>query len=493
MQLDWIDENERSSHKERDAAAGKLIRRRAIQAAALTRQKQRQQISQAKCLTQQVQSWVIKGSFPCSSSSRRSKTEDYEVLVSAAECRMLSSSAVTPPLITSIYSLPSPPELLQHLVDIFRKPSSTRSAFEKLAIQSSAADEQVRYFKTLALTDAEYLQAISGHYGTSACLDAAIDCLTARINDVLAGTVEQVTTLRLYTKALQVLQRSIATNHYRERFEIYYAIPLLVLFELLNSSDQLTYLTHGRGAVHLLHFIGPDGIQTELDKTLLAMQSDIMVVENLQDGYAHCCATSEWHHALRQAMKHDLGAGATRSQPNIHLNIIATALPGAFNDVEIEVTRSYGDSTENLQSSLQIIRIELEGWQQRWQPILCATSGDRQNQLTRKVLLAIFWMYTAISYRLLAAATGSSEQRLTLESKALDAANNALLVAANSALHNNVGQTRLDIVAKFVRSIIETSDAWQQTIRCTLPHQLIDRRLFMDWCVRIDRRTIVGP
>ena len=357
MHLDWVDENGGRKYNERNAATQKLIRRRAIQAAVLTRHRQKHDASHLKLQTQEVQPWVVHDSLPLSPSSRWVNGERLRVGTGTSECRKLLKPVSTTLLPTSPCASLSSPEVLQRLTDLFQEQTPTHDVFQRLVSPSSVPDEQVRYFETLALTDAEYLQAINTHYGRSVCLDAAIDCLTARIKDMLAGTTH-VSTLRLYTRALRTLQQTIAQNPFHERFEIYYAIPLLVLFELLNPSDQLTYLTHGRGAVHLLHFIGPDGIERELDKTLLAMQSDIMVIENVRDGHTHCCAALDWQSALRRTIRDDLLPGTARSEANITLNIIATFLPEAFNDVEMTFTTSGADTKRRLRKKLEVSMVQ---------------------------------------------------------------------------------------------------------------------------------------
>ena len=491
MQLDWIDENERRKYKERKAATRELIRRRATQAAVLTRQKQRRQTGQPRCQAQEVQSWVVHDSHLRSSSSKLTKSEGFEAPAGIAERRTLSNPWEAAQLPRSLSSISSTSLLLQRLIDVFQGEMPTHNVFQTLLSRSAVPDEQVRYFKVLALTDAEYLQAINSRYGRSACLDAAIDCLTARIKDLLAGTAGHLSTLRVYTRALRILQQSLATDPFPERFEIYYAIPLLVLFELLGPADQFTYLTHGRGAVHLLHFIGPDGMKTELDRTLLAMQSDIMVIENLRDSYAHCCATPEWQRALWRTIRDELPPGTSRSEANVTLNIIATALPDAFNHVEMAVTRSNININEKLRNELQMIMAQLENWQQRWESVLRALPWEGPSAPTPKVLLAVFLMYTAILHRLSAAAPARLEQRLSSESKALEVANDAVQIVADSKFHSIISQTRLAVVAKLVCSVTDTSNAWQQAVRRTTPDQPINRTLFVDWCVRLGRENAI--
>lgn len=474
MHYSWVNENHRGKQKDWDAETRKLVRRRAIQAAMLTREKQNGHTSPSSYKIHNIQLWVVNDPLPNDGVSGRAH---------------LNGLTISP---EPHYPFRPAYITMRRFIYALQKQSSIHNIFQLLLPQSFVMNEQVRYFVSLVLTDTEYLQTISSCYGRSACLDTAIDCLAARIEDCLTSTAKSANTIRLYVQALQVLQRSIATVAFLERLEIYYAIPLLVLFELLRPSDQASYLSHGQGAVHLLHFIGPDGIQTELDKTLLAMQSDIMATENLRDGHKHCCASLEWHRALRQCVHEDLPPGNTRSEANVTLNIIATAIPDLFNRVESIIITSNLSSDTGIQNALDTIIIQLQDWEQHWKATLHEEASIIQQRSIRMTLLAIYSMYTAIVHRLIAATPAQVELRLESENKALDAANNALRIAEQSMSYEVINQTRLAVIAKLVCSVTETSKEWQQAINQTPASQAIPQTLFATWCARIGRRSTDG-
>lgn len=490
MHLDWVDENGCSKYKDRDTISQKLIRRRATQAAVLTKQRERS-------LRPRYQSdtWVA---HPCSrlhvhhkSSSMFDRKNDLEAAIETFNSGARPINDLLTVLSKSNPSIRPALAVPLHPVTILQAQLSSPTTLQTLR-QLSVPDEQIRYWIILALADAEYLTAISSHYGQSNCLDAALGCLAARIQDLLTNVTTKAETIRTYVKALHTLQRAIAQDAFSERYEIYYAIPLLVLFELLNTWDRLVFFTHGRGAVHFLHFIGPRGMTSELNKTLLAMQSDIMVVENLRDGNGHCCADSDWQNALQQTIQFDLPAGAPRSEANITLNIIATSLPDALTQVEITVKNPEASSCANLMQTLRTTNERLQNWRNRWIATLregLCDSPPSSRSSNQHVLLAVYMMYAAILYRLMAAVPASSNERLESELNALEVAHSATEIVAKAGPCDTIGQARLSLVNMFVRTIIETSLEWQLAIRPSSQDHATSQALLNAWCLRMGRES----
>ena len=469
MHLDWVRENEG-----RDFEARKLIRRRAIQAATTTKLTDKRG---KQCRThrgQELQPWIVHGQ--CIGPVNQ-VTELLSTNRAAARLSHL-------PLLNGVaFSTQSVFVVPEHLVRILRSATFAENISQAIQRRSIIPDEHIKHFLVLALADANYLQAICSCYGRSACLDAAIDCLAPRVEDFLAGRASSTGTLRLYATALQLLRQAVQTSSITERFEIYYAIPLLVLFELLNASDRLALMTHARGGVHMLHLIGPSGMTSDLNKSLLAMQSDLKVTEDIQNGDSHCCSDPVWHDALRQSIRYDLPPGSMQSEANITLNIIATALPETLTSVESLVQRPRSTDTTLLAKKLATTASQLRTWQFCWVPTLQAQPSNAE----RKVLLATFFMCTALNHRLISSMPGQSVHRAVSEIEALNAANQALeLIKAQS--HEIIPRARLAIVSTFVRSVIETSDAWQRELRQVSENQTVSAALFGVWCVRMGRR-----
>lgn len=464
MQLDWIheriDENDERHDRQR-----RLIRRRALQAAIRTKTRDRQSESSYSRPSQELQPWVAR----LSSLERicPSSTADH------------SRSCIPKPWFSQRAS--------ERLVGILRAPTFLQDVSRILQSRSPVYDESSHHFVLLSFADTSYLQGISDFYGRSACLDAAIDCLTARIINFLAGPVSPISTLGLYVKALRLLRKSIDTTSFHERFEMYYTVPLLVLFELLTPSDRLLYLTHAEGAVKLLHFIGLQGMTSELNKTLLAMQSDITVVENLRNGRNHCCASREWKTILQQTIQFDRLPGNLRSEANVTLNSIATALPELFTCVENTVRTLHPQEITPLRDRLEKIGSLLRSWQLRWEPRLRDEPDDPEHGHNQRVLLATFNMYTAISSRLLCTMPGQPQSRLSLENEAMRNAGHAVGIISKAESCGVVDKARLAVVRTFVLSVIDTSTDWKVEIMQSSQEHCCISSSFTVWAARMGR------
>lgn len=478
MHFDWIIEDGSGQYKERNNQTRNLIRRRATQAAALTRLREN---NGSGSQLQSMQTWVIR--HPPS----QPQHEGSKARVKMTEPALIVNHTTTS-IPNQINPQMPPSVLLERFINIVQDSTLSKHSFRALMSTISSTDEQVRYFLTFAITDNEYLQTVNSYYGQSICLDAAIDCVSYRCHNLIARTAEDTRTVRLYTRALLVLQKVISTSVFTERYNVYHAICLLVLFELLGPPGQIAYLTHGRGAVHLLNLIGPEGMETEFYQKLLAMQTDVMIIENLRDGYAHFATGLEWQQALQQAISLDLPPGNIRSEADLTLNIIATALPGALTHVENAVSSRNMDVDSRLYRELEAILTQLQNWQQRWNQILRVAGPGYQQKSELKVLLATFLMYKAMLYRFVAAAPGPVERRSSFEHNAYEIANEALNAVAETKDPGIIGKARLDVVAKLVHTIIETFNEWQDSLDQMSSNEPISQTLFTTWCRRIGRQ-----
>lgn len=486
MQLDWIHEKHNRKQPGYDDGTRNLIRRRAIQAAVKTKEKEKgknlDRNPRSRRQGQKLEPWVV------SLSPTGQKSRTVEVLAhEASGLETWLTSARPPRMPKSCTSVQSAYAVPERLIGSLQSPDLPQHVFHTLKRQSAVPDGRGHQYVVLALADATYLQAISACYGNSACLDAALDCLAVRVWDFIAGPVSPARALQLYSRAIRLLQESVANNSAAERFEIYYAVPLLVLFELLNLSDERAHLIHARGAVHVLQAIGPAGMRTELNQMLLVMQSDLMVAENLRDGYGHCCAGPEWAAALLLSVRHDRPPGSLQSEANVTLNVIATALPDALTDVEKFGKRSSSSKGETINNKLLTIRGQLKSWQSHWEPVMAADPYACYNHPGAKVLLATLFMYTALVNRLTAAMPGEPWERIEAEKQALEAGEHAFQITAYAESYGVIAQTRLASVERFVHSVTDTSQEWLQELGRISVDQPVSTTIFATWCMRMGR------
>ena len=487
MHFDWVNDNEGKKYRERNAETRDIIRRRATQAAALTKRRRRGQVERTKCDVSELQSWVVRDSPTHSPGSKPPRVRDALWVAPPSDNASLASRPRSTFLLRSPYSSSSALIIPQGLPELLQGQHFQYSVITMLKSRHPLPDDYLRYSKILSLTDAECLPIITSCYGQSACLDAAIDCLASRFEDLLRGVSEQASTTRLYTRALRRLYQSINTAAYRKRLQIYHSIPLLILYELLSPLDQVAYMNHARGAVHLLALMGPREMKTELNRSLLAAQSAMMVTENLKDGHDHFCATPEWHEALQQTIDAKSLAGSHRSEADVTLTIIATALPGLCNRVERLVMDSNKAVDLTLQQDISEIVTRLQGWKLAWKVVLRADEKDPVREGKKRFLFAMFFMHSAIVNRLAAATPASRKERMDSERAALEAANDALQTPTIANPHGFIYRTRVSLVTKLACSVADTSDDWKQEIQRATSGQPITQALFRAWCVLAGR------
>lgn len=494
MHFDWIVENGCKGGSSRGKYSQERIRRRATQSAVITKSKQKSASSKSKPFQQMSSVWTVS-----------EDTQDSTQLCEPLSCPETKSnnatiyptlpfSGETPPRVQSFLPLTqcvttkgcAVPQQLFQLLSTQDLPGKVLSL---LSDQPIVPNEQVRHFIAFALSDLEYLPTITTRYGSSDCLDAAMSCLTARLRDILARDPQHRDTLRLYTVALRTLHRALLGMEYSKVNEAYYAVPLLILFELLHYSGEYTFVTHARGAAHLLHAVGVQSVRTEFDKLLLAKKSDIMVVESIQNGDEHCCASSEWHCALMRIVDEDAPFGFTRSQASITLNILATRLPHIFNRVEAVVMASVDHTVAGLLPDSLDLMARFRKWFRRWRPMLSDKPSDGVHLSAQQVLLAVYFMYVTVLARLIATIPGTSHERLSSEKDALRASDAALGIAMQYRLDDVASQTRLALISRFARSISETSLRWQEIIESS-SEQGLPAASFSIWCRMLDRRQL---
>lgn len=129
-----------------------------------------------------------------------------------------------------------------------------------------------------------YLEYIPQRYSHSKCLAAAADCILAKIGNVLsprAGAESSV--LRLYAKALQLVQQAVASSSCIDS-DVLCAIQLLSLHELFDPSTSGAWESHVEGSARLIRHRSIRRFDTDFDKALFAASVGPYVSQCLYKG-----------------------------------------------------------------------------------------------------------------------------------------------------------------------------------------------------------------
>ncbi|KAF2762429.1 hypothetical protein EJ05DRAFT_1428 [Pseudovirgaria hyperparasitica] len=121
-----------------------------------------------------------------------------------------------------------------------------------------------------------WLRHLPSHYGYCEYLDDAIRCVSARLNQRIAGTVNEVVVWRLYGKALRSLQNAIESPGGWMNTNVLYASHLLAMFELLAPGQRYIsdgWNRHRTGTIRLLESRGPEHYSTSFDRAILRAQA----------------------------------------------------------------------------------------------------------------------------------------------------------------------------------------------------------------------------
>ena len=89
-------------------------------------------------------------------------------------------------------------------------------------------------------------------FGKSRCLDSALFCIAAKLNQITGGPVTPMAVLSSYSEALQELQGALQRPQEHEHLDLLTTTQLLAVYEMLDSLDNPTWTQHIAGAASLV-------------------------------------------------------------------------------------------------------------------------------------------------------------------------------------------------------------------------------------------------
>ncbi|RMZ89954.1 hypothetical protein DV736_g2814, partial [Chaetothyriales sp. CBS 134916] len=478
MHFDFV--TEKGGRKQQhDPATKQLIRRRATQAAAFTKRKE-SRIKRTNSL--HLAPWTINEGasstlhVPLSPIAltvlNNVQINHYHSLIDVR--RASSPPPSLPPLVCTetIPSLLCAPVIQAHLMS-------------RLLAKFTLTTDHIRIGKLLKLSDPEFLSQLSAKYGQNSALDATIACLIARIKEFLDAPMQIESPRHLYGRALQTLHQSLSLGDNDDLESLWYATLSLALFELLDASSQTAWILHTRGAVKMLEHVGAANIVTEPQKTLLATQTPIMIIESIITANDCFLGEPDWQAAMANTIK-DGPLFYFRSEMIVQLLLFAAKIPTLFNQVTDVIRTSATRTLSNILERLKDLKFAYSIWNSRWKDVLNHRYAEPGIEGMRIFYRANSYGYAAVIDRLLLSL--DPDQHSELENAAVA---NAQRAAAVASLASPTGSVRLTFVCVVSQAIMSTSTRWREDCMFSLK-PFVSQSVFLDWATAMMRPVDVA-
>ena len=481
MKFDWVSE-ENKPYSKRDKAVRYLIRKRATQAAAKTKKEARHEgDSSISSPGHSIQSKVLRGKRP-EALQREDALRTAPTQVSISQVPQTERRSVeSEPRWPALYRSPAPPLQPYHVPSLLPSPEVQALLTGSLLSRFVLKIEHVRISKILSLTSADFMSMVPTQYGHNSCLDAAIDCLSSRVQEFLASSrSRRGSSAYLYGRALQHLQLALDTSDVRKQRDLLLAISLLCLYELFDYDNQLSWLLHAQGAAVLIKHIGPRDVTSELHKTLLITQAPFIIHEALFKAQSCFLGDAEWGAAIASTV--DLVARDYDARSNIMVSMVLMTrrLPDLFLRVEHVIFRSVIEDKSSLTLTIEELHNKLNDFQTTWAHDLATKHLYNFSDQRRICLLATTHAYSALASRLLFALTPYRNQ--FVESLALRSATLAYEIANHAATNTPNVYARMAFPTIIASSIIGSSLEWQACAKSTMSGDVIDAAVLRAWC-----------
>jgi hypothetical protein len=486
MTFDFVTETGGQRLKDRDAATRHLIRKRATQAAAATKKQQRRP---GKIKPLQSLAPVDRTNGNALNGTNTEELSEGDALSIQREQEATSCRITSPHL----YYSPSPACSAQQVVSLLSFLPVRGDLIGVRGFYSLTVKDKVKKGKIVHLTDSDFVSLLIDRYGHNATLDSAMDCLGARTRQLMSHSLAPSITKAqsppwLYGRSLQLMKRDIDRGSWQGScVEIWLAILLLALYELLNTSDQMAWILHARGAAKVLQQVGPGNITTEPCKTMLTIQTPICTNEALFSGFGCFLAEPEWQVALANTIVTGDPLGS-RGQLYVTLMMLAARLPDLFNEVAGTVLGGDATGIFQLQSKIQILKAEFALWRIHWDTQLhpkCDDIGSEDNWCRRHYSLVYSLVYSAITDRLLLAIT--PYRVMELEQSACDLAEQALEAANATGLPTRGTGVIVAYILAVGEAITATSCQWRLDLSLGDDRTTVHPEVFSSWCRTLGR------
>ena len=495
MLFDFVSE-ENKPYNKRDTATRHLIRKRATQAAARTKKHARATLSASNVATA-TRKEGTKSSATNQGTDGEATTKNTGlelpgltaypsplsssvVLVSERSCAASEDDLFDELLWPQLYDAPTLRWGSPEVAGLLLSEQVQAILIGKIMSSCILQSEYIRLSKMLGLTSPDFVSAIPEQYGRDTCLDAAIDCLSSRIQEFIPSLSIPVTSsATLYGRALKQLQCALDRSDGQRQYDLWLAVPLLCIYELLSSERHHSWVLHARGAATMLKHIGAHNITSKLHKALLMTQAPIMIAEGIFTGKTCYLDEADWGQTIHACLDMTSGDYDPRSPLVVSLVLIMRHLPNLLLRTEGVLLHGQMRDVACLQRDLEQLKRESNEFQEQWACVLSTKRLHYIDDETRMVRLANAYTCSALCERLLYALSTSDSR--CLEFSALRSSILVQEITNHAATHVPNAHARMALPVIVASSIIESSSEWLAAANTSGEEDYLDSCVFGKW------------
>ncbi|KAL4881765.1 hypothetical protein BJY04DRAFT_188085 [Aspergillus karnatakaensis] len=146
-----------------------------------------------------------------------------------------------------------------------------------------------------------FLSYLPSRYGSSPCLDAAMDCLSAGAGRMFGYPIRLETLTALYGRALHLLGAAIDNGSAYLGPDVYCATRLLTLYEVISSEEAARWIMHSRGGTVVVTARGAHNHTSPFDWMLLKSQGPSIIVDAIFNDRHTIFEAPEWQEVFKLA------------------------------------------------------------------------------------------------------------------------------------------------------------------------------------------------
>ncbi|KAI4271932.1 MAG: hypothetical protein L6R38_006739 [Xanthoria sp. 2 TBL-2021] len=148
-----------------------------------------------------------------------------------------------------------------------------------------------------------YYEYLPSRFGQTRCLDDAIWCIAARVRQWFDNPADPSRlALELYSKAVGSLQAALDDPVLCHHPNVLCATEVMTIFELLDSGRDMLSNPYTKGAATLIEFRGPQGYQSDFEKSLLLAQWGPIYTEAIQNSTPCFLEEPAWQATVQSIM-----------------------------------------------------------------------------------------------------------------------------------------------------------------------------------------------
>ncbi|OCK85755.1 hypothetical protein K432DRAFT_448397 [Lepidopterella palustris CBS 459.81] len=349
-----------------------------------------------------------------------------------------------------------------------------------------------------------YFSYVPSRYGHSPCLDDAIHCVAAKLQQMLLPSCQFSTSavLSLYGKALGSLQAALDHPTLRLEADVLCATEILAMFEFLSFSGGHTWKHHMSGAARLIELRGPQSYATDFEKSLFMAFIGLIFTESLLNNSSCFLEQPSWQRILPSMITTSDSPFSDRSPIVLSFWSRVMASASYFKDVTDLIYSQFSPSQPSPSQSELISRglcrrESFFQWRQEFNALVKGIPYSRcphaQKQYTKlSQVLGVYLSCLALLSRLIGAVSSSLRSELEDESQAL--AMEVARMEKEASSKSPMAGFFLAQKMTIARSITDTADMWKDSLGIGCGNEepgvgeaVIERWKFERWCTAMAR------